>query len=74
MKKFMIFNTKSQAENWIKRNRKNLSFYYPEGCGCCSIEKKARIDGNKIVSVYCNQSRGYFSADAEIIGKIKHCR
>jgi hypothetical protein len=74
MKKFIIFNTKSQAENWIKRNKRTLFFYEPEGCGCCWTEGEVHIDKNKIVSVYCNQSQGYYSASARIIGKIKNCR
>ena len=71
MKKFITFNTKAQALNYIKRNK---SYNYDEGCGCCFFQKAVFLDGNKVVSSCVNSSRGNVSAEATVIGRIKKSR
>lgn len=71
MEKFITFNTKAQALNYIKRNK---GYNYYEGCGCCFSKKEVFLDGNKVVSSYVNSYAGNVSAGATVIGKIKSCR
>ena len=71
MNKFIIFNTKSQALNYIKRNK---GYNYYEGCGCCFSETEVFLDGNKVVSSYVHSKAGSVSAGATVIGRIRNCR
>jgi hypothetical protein len=65
---FIVFNTVSQANNYIKRNP---GHNHRDGCGCCSSELYLYIDGSKVVEIYINQSVGHFTAKATVIGRIK---
>ena len=67
---FIIFNTQKQAINYIRRN-KQLNYFHDEGCGCCDFSGSAFIDGNKVVQCHKITKRGYTTASAIIIGKIK---
>lgn len=67
---FITFNTKSQALNYIKRN-KHFNYNHNEGCGCCYSYGSLFIDGNKLVKSNVSTHQGFTSASAEIIGKIK---
>ena len=73
MKDFIIFNTKAQALNFIKRKKRYL-YNYCEGCGCCFNQERMFLDGNKVVSSYVNSHAGNVSAEATVIGKIRNCR
>lgn len=67
---FIVFNTKSQAKNYIKRN-KHLNYNHHEGCGCCFFHNSLFFDGNKLVSSNVVSQQGGISASAIVIGKIK---
>lgn len=67
---FIVFNTESQAKNYIKRNN-HLNYYHNEGCGCCFSHNSLFIDGNKLVKSCIESHQGDFRASAIIIGKIK---
>ena len=67
---FIIFNTKSQALNYLKRN-KQLYYSHNEGCGCCFFNGSAFIDGNKVIQSDVVCSQGTLKASATVIGKIK---
>lgn len=71
MKKFITFNTRSQALNYIKRYK---CYNYYEGCGCCFHQENLFIDGNKVVLSYVTSRAGSISAEATVIGKVKSCR
>lgn len=71
MSKFITFNTKAQALNYIKRNK---GYNYYEGCGCCFFYTEVFLDGNKVVSSYMKSHLGNISAEATVIGKVKNCR
>jgi uncharacterized cysteine cluster protein YcgN (CxxCxxCC family) len=67
---FIVFNTKSQALDYIKRN-KQLTYSHHEGCGCCWFQSTVFIDGNKVVQSNVACSQGDMKASATVIGKIK---
>jgi len=67
---FIIFNTKKQAINYIKRN-KQLTYSYNEGCGCCWFQSSVFIDGNKVIQSHVASHQGGIKASATVIGKIK---
>lgn len=71
MNKFITFNTKAQALNYIKRNK---GYYHYEGCGCCFHQEDLFLDGNKVVLSYVSSRAGTISAEATVIGRIKSCR
>ena len=66
---FIIFNTKSQAMNYVKRH-KYLNYYHDEGCGCCYFSGSIFIDGNKVVKFHSITQQGYTKASAIVIGRI----
>lgn len=68
---FITFNTRSQALNYIKRNKQQLNYSHNEGCGCCWFYGSAFIDGNKVVKTNVSSGQGIVHASAIIIGKIK---
>lgn len=67
---FIIFNTKSQAENYIKRN-KHLTYNHNEGCGCCYSYSSLFLDGNKLVQSELISYQGDIRTSAVVLGKIK---
>lgn len=67
---FIVFNTKNQAKNYIKRN-KQLNYSHNEGCGCCFFQTSVFIDGNKVVESNVSSHAGAIRASATVIGKIK---
>lgn len=71
MSKFITFNTKAQALNYIKRYK---GYNYKEGCGCCWLQNHLFLDRNKVVLSSVYSSIGNVSAKATVIGKIKNCR
>lgn len=70
---FIVFNTKKQMLNFIKRN-KHLNYSYDEGCGCCWFQGSLFVDGNKLVRSYVSSHLGFVEASADIIGRIKRGR
>ena len=70
---FIVFNTKAQALNYIKRN-KNLVYNHNEGCGCCWSTGNIFLDGNKLVQYSVSSNKGSFYASATVIGRIKKSR
>jgi len=73
MKDFIIFNTKAQALNYIKRN-KSCNYSFSEGCGCCFNQARMFLNGKKLVLSKVSSHAGNVSASATIIGKIKNIR
>jgi len=73
MKKFITFNTKAQALNFIKRN-KGYNYRHHEGCGCCFSQSILFLDESKLVLSKVNSYAGNVTASAIIVGKIKNCR
>ena len=71
MKKFIVFNTKAQALNYIKRYK---CYNYYEGCGCCFYQEIIFLDGNKVVLSNVSSRAGSISAEATVIGRVKSCR
>lgn len=70
---FIVFNTKNQALNYIKRN-KQLTYHHSEGCGCCFWGSSLFIDGNKLVKSDVSSHVGNIEASATVIGRIKKGR
>lgn len=70
---FITFNTKKQAKNYVKRN-KRLNYSHNEGCGCCFFHSSLFIDENKLVHSNVVSQQGSISASATVIGKIKNSR
>lgn len=70
---FITFNTRSQAMNYIKRN-KQLTYSYDEGCGCCWFYGSLFIDGNKVIQSDVQSHQGGIRASAKVIGRIKKGR
>lgn len=70
---FITFNTKKQAMNYIKRNKRS-NYSYNEGCGCCWFQGSLFIDGNKIVESNVQSHQGDIRSSAKVIGKIKSGR
>lgn len=70
MKKIIVFNTKSQAKNYVKRQK---SFYHNEGCGCCYNQLNYYIDDKtKLVIAQSSGSHvgGYYH-NFTVVGRIK---
>ena len=67
---FIIFNTKSQAMNYIKRN-KHRNYFHDEGCGCCYFSHSLFIDSDKVIESHSATHQGCTTASAIVIGKIK---
>lgn len=67
---FIIFNTRKQAMNYIKRN-KQANYSYSEGCGCCFSHGSLFIDGDKLVQSNVHTYQGFARASATVIGRIK---
>lgn len=65
---FITFNTKKQAENYIKRHP-NHSFI--DGCGCCGYELNYSIKGNKVIYFHLHRYAGSVSTNCVVVGKIK---
>ena len=65
---FITFNTKKQAENYIKRHPR---YSYIDGCGCCRNECSYSIKGNKIIYFSLSQCAGVISTICRVVGKIK---
>lgn len=70
---FILFNTKAQALNYIKRNS-HLTYNYDEGCGCCYCFGSLFLDGNKLVKSNVSSHAGNIKACATVIGRIKNGR
>lgn len=70
---FITFNTKAQALNYIKRNKK-CNYYHSEGCGCCFSHGSLSLKENKLLLTKVSSYAGNVSASATIIGKIKKIR
>lgn len=68
MSKFIVFNTLSQAKNYVKRQH-IYDFY--EGCGCCSQGGYTAIEGQLVVNHTYGQTTGQGWHIATIVGRIK---
>lgn len=66
---FILFNTKSQALNYIKRNYPSCG--HDEGCGCCWWRQGGFIDGNKVYSYAEGEYIGDYKYTKKVIGRIK---
>ena len=68
MTNFIVFNTLSQARNFIKRGRR---YYTSDGCGCCYQSLDTYISGNKVVEVLSGSSMGRDYRQFSVLGRIK---
>jgi hypothetical protein len=68
MPNFIVFNTLSQASNYIKRQR---SHYYSEGCGCCWSSTNYSINNNKVMQIDSGENMGYFYIETHVLGRVK---
>ena len=65
---FITFNTRKQAENYLKRHPDHS---FTDGCGCCGTEWYYDIKGNKVIYFYLSRYAGAVSVTCIVIGKIK---
>lgn len=70
MNNFIVFNTESQAKNYVKRQK---SYYHNEGCGCCYSQMGYSIDyKTKLVMAHSSGSHiGEYYHNIVVIGRIK---
>ena len=68
MANFIVFNTLSQASNYIKRQR---SHYHSDGCGCCWNSTSYSINNDKVIQIDSGESMGYFYIDIHVLGRVK---
>ena len=68
MSKFIVFNTLSQASNYIKRQR---SHYHSDGCGCCWSSTNYSINNNKVMQIDSGESMGDFYIETHVLGRVK---
>lgn len=66
--KFIVFNTVSQAKNYAKRQK---TYYWQEGCGCCWASLQVFVEDNKVLELYTHSHIGNVRAGMKVIGKIK---
>lgn len=68
--KFIVFNTKSQAKNFVKRQ---VSYYHSEGCGCCHQTTHTIICSktNKVLFVDYGEWTGSAFYNITVLGRIK---
>jgi len=71
---FIVFNTISQAINYTKRCNKKHSYYFNEGCGCCSSQLNYYFctKTNRVIANYSSETRGELSGTIKIIGRVKN--
>lgn len=65
---FITFNTKKQAENYLKRHP---DYSFTNGCGCCGDEMSYSIKRNKVIYFHLNRYVGVVTTNCVVIGKIK---
>ena len=68
MSNFIVFNTLAQARNFIKRQQ---TYYYIDGCGCCSGGLHYSIDNKKVIQVYSGLNMGRNYRQIHVLGRIK---
>lgn len=68
MTNFIIFNTISQAKNYVKRQ---YNYFHRESCGCCSQGQDTSIEGNRVVAHSYGETRGQVYHEVFVIGRIK---
>ena len=68
--KFIVFNTKSQAKNFVKRQK---SYSRNEGCGCCHQTTHTMICNktNKVLHVNYGEWTGAIFHNITVLGRIK---
>lgn len=70
---FITFNTRKQAENYVKRH-KQACYSYNEPCGCCGKSLRYYINGNKVLKSNFSITTGIPKRIVSVIGKIKRER
>jgi intergrase/recombinase len=68
MSNFIVFNTLAQARNFIKRQQ---TYHYTDGCGCCYYALNYFISNKKVVQVYSGSSMGRDYRKMHVLGRIK---
>lgn len=71
MNKFIVFNTVSQAKNYIKRQN---TYNHREGCGCCGHSYDIVLKHNKVISTHINEYAGNVSINSVVVGRVKHVK
>lgn len=65
---FITFNTISQAQNFVKRQK---AYQHQEGCGCCYFTHNYFIDKNKVMELDVRSYQGHVTTTITVIGRIK---